>query len=86
MYDGFGWGWAAMMFMPLLWIVLLGAVIWAVVRLAQPSGGAGPARPAPSGRESALEILDRRLASGEIDTETYREVRDQLTGREVGPG
>lgn len=30
--DG-GWGWGWLVFMPLLWIVLIGLVVWAVVRL-----------------------------------------------------
>ena len=31
-----------------------------------------------SGQESALEILDRRLARGEISREEYRAIRDQV--------
>lgn len=82
-----GFGWLAM---GLFWFVLLGVIIWLVVRLAtsgtrvppQPPAGppptpAGP--PAtPSGTAAALEILDRRLAQGEIDVETYRATRDAL--------
>lgn len=33
---GFGNGW--MMLMPLLWVALIAVIIWAVVRIIQPSG------------------------------------------------
>lgn len=80
MMYGNGWGWSAMMFMPLLWILLLGAVIWAAFRFAQPH----PDRRSPqdrSVRETPQEILDRRFASGEIDTEAYTRARAQLADR-----
>lgn len=35
---------------------------------------------------SALELLDRRLASGEISTEEYRQRRETLTGSTGNPG
>ena len=31
--------------------------------------------------EEPLEILDRRLASGEIDVETYEQLRSKLSSR-----
>lgn len=90
MMYGNGWGWGAMMLMPLLWIlflgVFLGVVIWAAVRLAQP----GDYRPDPRRwdrpeRETPQEILDRRFASGEIDAEAYVRARDTLAGRRRDP-
>lgn len=84
--TGFGW-----LGMGLFWLVLLGVIVWLVVRLAssgprvppQPPAAPPMAPPAvpsagPSGRTAALEILDRRLAQGEIDIETYRATRDAL--------
>lgn len=73
MMYGYGGGWW-MMLMPLLWIVLLGAIVWAVVELGRrrDSGSNAPRR------ESAREILDRRFASGEIDGEAYRQARQHL--------
>jgi putative membrane protein len=68
------------MLMPLLWIVLIGAVVWAVVRLIRPAAPPDPAsRPA-----TAREILDRRYAAGKIDEATYVRMRSQLDG--TGPG
>jgi len=77
---GYGAGWGWMMLMPLVWIALLGVIIWAVVRLVQRPGdreyGTG------ARRETPQEILDRRYASGEIDTDTYTQSRAHLAGRE----
>lgn len=85
MYGGNGWGWSAMILMPVVWVTLIGLVIWAVVRLTQPnSHQQGPVEPGAVRRESAQEILDRRFASGEIDAETYAQTRDHLAGRKPG--
>lgn len=72
-YGGMGGGWWILMIV--FWIGLVGAIFWAGVRLfARPgtgdnSGGAG---------ERPGEILERRLASGEIDAETYDALREKL--------
>jgi putative membrane protein len=66
-------GWLGM---GLFWLILLGLIIWLVVRLL-PRGGSGTTR---SSGESALEILDRRLASGELDTEAWQAQRAALVG------
>jgi putative membrane protein len=81
MYGGWGgWGW--MMLMPLLWIVLVGAIVWAVVWLAQQGGRTNaPADYGQPRRETPQEILDRRFASGEIDVDAYVEARDRLAGK-----
>ena len=74
MMDGYdmGGGWVLMV---VAWAALLAVIVWAVVRIA-PGTGATPAPP----REQPLEILHRRLASGEIDADTYEHLRDKLTG------
>lgn len=83
-WDGGGWAW--MFFMPVLWIVLIGLVVWAVVRLAQsPSGrGTGQDRGRPR-REEPEEILDRRFASGEIDADAYTQARERLAAYRPRP-
>ena len=80
MYGGWGGsGW--MTLMPLLWIVLIGTIVWAVVALTRwPSDRTAP----QSGRETPQEILDRRFASGEIDGDAYRQARDQLASGQRG--
>jgi putative membrane protein len=57
------------------WLILLGLIVWLVVRL-QPSSG-GTTR---NTGESPLEILDRRLATGEIDLATWQAHRAALLG------
>jgi putative membrane protein len=76
MYGGWG-GWGPMMLMSLLWIVLIGLVVWAAIRLGQRPSDETRAQPP---RETPQEILDRRYASGEIDTDAYVQARDALAG------
>ncbi|MEU6066733.1 MULTISPECIES: SHOCT domain-containing protein [Streptomyces] len=78
-WDG-GSGWAWMAFMPLLWIALIGLVVWAVVRLAQhPASRRDDTDGGPAPTETPEEVLDHRFASGEIGPETYAEMRKQLS-------
>lgn len=84
MYDGNGWGWSAMILMPVVWIVLLGVIVWAVVRLTQPnSHQQGPVDPGTARRESRRRSWIVGLASAEIDAETYAQTRNHLAGRET---
>jgi putative membrane protein len=66
-------GWLAV---GVFWLILLGLVVWLLVRLLPASSG-GATR---STGESPLEILDRRLAGGEIDLETWQAHRAALQG------
>lgn len=81
MMYGYGPGWGWMILMPLVWLALLGVIVWAVVRLAQRPADRSVEQP---GRETAQEILDRRFASGEIDADAYTQARARLAGRDVG--
>lgn len=80
MMYGYGTGSVWMMLMPLLWIALIAAIVWAVIRLAQRPGGE---HHTPH-RETPEEILDRRFALGEIDEDTYTRTRDRLAGGRSG--
>ncbi len=73
MMGGFGTMWL----MPVFWIVILGLIIWAVVALVR--GLSGPKGPGTSKAESALEILKRRYALGEIGKEEYEDKKKDLT-------
>ncbi|MEO6143453.1 MAG: SHOCT domain-containing protein [Dermatophilaceae bacterium] len=64
-------GWLAM---GVFWFALLGLIVWLVVRLLPGSGG----ETTRADVESALEILDRRLALGEIDLSTWQAQRTAL--------
>ncbi|MCR6490943.1 SHOCT domain-containing protein [Cellulomonas sp. P24] len=80
-WYGGGMGGGAWIFMGLFWIILIAAIIWLLVRLLPSSSHSGATTPAPhqvAGQESALDILDRRFASGELDLETYQAQRAAL--------
>jgi putative membrane protein len=80
MMNGYGMDAGGWIFMVLLWAVLLGVIVWAIVRVF-PSRGtddAPAAKVAPPRAESAKEILDRRLASGEIDAEAYDAIASRI--------
>jgi putative membrane protein len=62
--------------MGVFWLILLGLIVWLVVRLLHGSGG-GSSRDTG---ESALELLDRRLANGQIDLELWQAQRAALVG------
>ena len=70
-YDGWSWLWMTAM-MLLFWGGIIAFAIWAFRSFA---------RPAPTGpSDSALEILRRRLASGEISQEEFEKTRKALQG------
>src|SRR5674476_1357306 len=60
--------------MIVFWVALLGLIMWAVRRLLP--GNSGETTRANS--ESAVEILDRRLANGEIDMHDWQAQRSAL--------
>ena len=70
-YGGGGMGSLGWLGMGVFWLVLIGLIIWLVVRLL-PGSGSGTTR---NTGESALEILDRRLANGQIDVEPWQAQR-----------
>jgi putative membrane protein len=70
--DGMTWeGW---LFVSLLWALLVGVIVWAAAQLFPGRRDAHVER-----REEPRTILDRRLASGEIDLETYERLRRTLS-------
>ena len=73
-WYGGGMGPLAWLAMGLFWLILLGLIVWLVTRLLPAGSGAATS---PTG-ESPLEILDRRLASGEIDLDTWQTQRAAL--------
>lgn len=69
-----GGGWLMMGIGMLIWVALIALVVWLVIR-------AGGQRPGTGGSESAEELLRRRYASGEIDTEEYQSRLEALRRR-----
>ena len=60
------------------WLILLGLIVWLVVRLLPDSGSDNS--PARSTGGSALDILDRRLANGQLDLPSWQAQRAALLG------
>ena len=78
-YGGMGAGWWVLMV--LFWVVLVAAIVWAMVQLLPRGAGREREQRDP---DDAQAILDRRLALGEIDPETYATLRDTMReGRAV---
>jgi putative membrane protein len=72
------WGWNGMaaggwIIMTVVWVAVIGLVVWAVTALF-PRGRGHDQVP----RETPKDILDRRFARGELGAEEYREMRDEL--------
>jgi len=72
MMGGFGWMWL----MPIFFILFWGLVIWAIVALVR---GLSESRGYDSSKaDSALEVLKKRYARGEINKEEYEEKKRDL--------
>jgi uncharacterized membrane protein len=72
-------GWIiAVIWTVIIFLLLGGAAYWFVTVVSGHSGSGG--RPA-SGEASVREILDRRLARGELSIEQYEQLRDALDGK-----
>jgi putative membrane protein len=83
MHSGGGWWWILMVPM----MVFMGAMMWMMMR--GMGGGSSPDSSAPSESpittESPSDILDRRVAEGEISIEDYQARREALASETVEP-
>ena len=70
---GFGWGWS----MPLMMVLFWGLVIWGIVALVRGRGACCVSSEQNSG-ESALDILKKRYAKGEIYKEEFETKKKDL--------
>ncbi|WP_040927883.1 SHOCT domain-containing protein [Saccharomonospora azurea] len=71
-----------MMVMPVIWLVLIGLIVWAVVALTRGGFRGRDSRDRP---ETPEDILQRRFAAGEIDADAYRQARETLAERHREP-
>ncbi len=67
-YDMNGWGWAMMALITVVVIVGIAGFVWLL-----------GSRRSDERRPSAIELLDERLARGEISTDEYAKLRGTLT-------
>jgi len=72
MMGGFGWGW----FLPVGMILFWGLVIWGIVALVR--GLNNQKYCATTATDSALEILKRRYAQGDITKKEYQAKKKDL--------
>jgi uncharacterized membrane protein len=69
-------GWIFSIFTTIILVALLVAAgVWTIRLIRKPQA------PERAGTASALEILDRRLASGEIKVDQYEQLRHTLAAR-----
>ena len=73
MMVGFPWMWL----IPIVSIVFVGLIVWAIVALVRRSNESKGSESAKA--ESALEVLKQRYARGEISKEEYEEKKKDLT-------
>ncbi len=85
---GYPWGWRMhdmlwpgmmrdghMWFMVIIWIAIIAVIIWAIVAITQkPERSTDPADP----DNTALEVLKKRYARGEIEKEEYEAKKKDL--------
>jgi putative membrane protein len=72
MMYGFGGGWFMAIFMVIFW----GLIIWGIIALVRYFSGT---RSYYASENSAMEILKRRYAQGEINREEFEEKKKTLT-------
>lgn len=92
MHDG-AWSAGWMVVMMIIFVVVIALAVWAVIALTRGNRGSGSAHLPPSAPPTgttAQEILDRRLANGEIEVDEYQRrseaLRGQLGSGSAGPG
>lgn len=78
---GFGFGGLGAVYMLVFWVIIIALAVWVLSRLF-PRGADDGSYDAPTRRsnaaESALEILQKRYARGEISRDEYEEMRRDL--------
>ena len=72
---GYGYG-PGMMFGPVLWLIVLGLIVAAVIWFVRRMDGHAPGGKSPV----ALAELDMRFARGEIDADDYAARKELLAG------
>lgn len=85
MMWGYGPGLGWMIFMPFVWLVLIGLIVGAVVWLVRGGVAGFRGHDVRDRGQTPEDILKRRFAAGEIDAEAYRRARDTLAERHREP-
>ncbi len=75
-YGGYGnmmsglysWGWFGWLLMIIFWIAIIWLIVWIIQQFTK----------GKESKESALDILERRYAKGEINKKQYSEMKKEL--------
>jgi putative membrane protein len=78
-----GWGWTMMIVWSIVWLGFLGVAAWVAVRWAR-GGHQSPQSVQPPPPRTARELLDERLARGQIDPDENRLRREALEHPQAG--
>ena len=70
-HDGFGWFGLGWFWVVLFWGLLIGLVVWLVVKLSK--------RDSTQSKSSALDIAKERYAKGEISKEEFEQIKKDLS-------
>jgi putative membrane protein len=69
-------GWIiAVLWTVIIFVLIAGGIYWFVTALSGRTGGESPHAPS---EDSPREILDRRVAKGELTVEQYKQLRETL--------
>lgn len=79
MHDWGGWGWGIGMIHGLLWLVFIILGIVVLVRYIGRDSAGRPASPGEPAGETALDVLKKRYARGEIDKAEFDEKKRDLS-------
>ena len=71
-YGGMGWGGG--IFMMIFWVVVIGLIIWGIVRMSSHGGYT----PGQRYGNNALDIAKERYAKGEISKEDFEQLKKTL--------
>lgn len=66
-----GWSGVYMVFMSVVWLVAVVVVTWSIVAILR----SGVPTPSRRDRRTSREVLDERLARGELELDEYRKLR-----------
>ena len=80
---GFGFGGFGILFMLVFWVGIIALGVWLLSSLFPRAAGPAPSQNTwqrEAAPESALEILQRRYARGEISRGEYEQMRQELLG------
>lgn len=85
MHGDAGWGWMALMMtlMVLFWAAVIFGIVWLIRGVAR--GGRPPNGETLAGRETPVQILERRFAEGALTVEDYRARREVLVNGSAEP-